>query len=110
MKTKLFLFATITTVICIILLSACFQTRPKINTINPAFGKYISGYTSGMVSRKSTIRIELSHGINENQAVTASIKPGTTVLSTNTALDTALRALQLPDSALLKDAFTFDPQ
>ncbi|MBA2612757.1 MAG: hypothetical protein H0U95_12345 [Bacteroidetes bacterium] len=110
MKIKLFLFATVIIVTCIVLFSACFQTRPKIYDINPAFGKYISGYTSGMVSRKSTIRIELSHSVNEDQTITASIKPGITALSTTTALDTVLRGLQLPDSTLLKDAFTFEPK
>ncbi len=110
MKTKLFLFATISTVICIVLFSACFQTRPKINAINPAFGKYISGYTSGMVSRKSTIRIELSRSMNEDKTITASVKPGITVLNTTTAIDTVLRMMQLPDSNLLKDAFTFEPK
>lgn len=112
MKTKIFLFATVTTVICIALFSACFQTRPKINAINPAFGKYISGYTSGMVSRKSSIRIELSHGINEDKTLTASAVNKMSISTTAIAKDSLalIRSLQLPDSNLLKDAFTFEPK
>ncbi len=65
MKIKFLVFAANAITVCAILFSACYQTKPKINDINPAFGKYISGYTSGMQSRKATIRIELSSGLND---------------------------------------------
>jgi len=114
MKNKILLFAFLLTTVCIILFSACFQTRPKVNDINPAFGKYISGYTSGMVSRKSTIRIELSHGLNEPKTnpVSANANQNAPMLSTSIAEDSLafIRANQLPDSSLLKDAFTFEPE
>ncbi|MEO6302463.1 MAG: MG2 domain-containing protein [Bacteroidia bacterium] len=106
MKTKLFLSVSVITLVCVALFSSCFQTKPKINTINPAFGKYISGYTSGMVSRKSTIRIELSHGLNENKVASVTTTPDTSIANTIAAANILT---QLPDSALLKDAFTFEP-
>ncbi len=110
MKTKLFLSVSITTLICVVLFTACFQTRPKVNDINPAFGKYISGYTSGMVSRKSTIRIELSHGINEAKNGTPNNQPQIASVNSTQVLNTAMPALTiLPDSSLLNDAFTFEP-
>lgn len=92
----------------IILLSACVNSGPKIKISNPAFSKYISGYTSGMVSRKSTIRIELAHGINETQAMAL---PANSRLG-SIAIDSiaTYTAAQLPDSALLEDAFSFEPE
>ncbi|PBQ32680.1 hypothetical protein CNR22_13155 [Sphingobacteriaceae bacterium] len=85
--------------------SACSQTRPKVKAVNPSFGKYIAGYTSGMISRKSNIRIELSQSPNEERIAITSIN--------DTAALQALRSAkvmgQLPDSNLLKDAFEFEP-
>lgn len=51
-------------------LSSC--KRKKINDIDPEFAKYIEAYSSGVVSKKSTIRIQLAtdaavtHTINES--------------------------------------------
>jgi alpha-2-macroglobulin len=99
MKTTPSKLALTTAVVAVfLLLSSCFNTRPQINKINPAFSKYISGYTSGMVSRKSTIRIELSQG-------PAGLYPAP-------APDSAMPNTQvaLPDSSLLTDAFSFEPE
>lgn len=42
-------------------LASCLlkQSKPTINSNNPQFASYISGYTQGLVSRKSTIKIKL---------------------------------------------------
>jgi hypothetical protein len=88
----------------LLLLSACMNSRPKINKTNPAFSKYISGFTSGMVSRKSAIRIELAHGLNEVYAVPDAT--GSPVWDSAAVY----KASQLPDSALLEDAFSFEPE
>lgn len=70
-----------------ILLYGC-ASKPKIIQIDPAFGEYISGYTSGMVTRKSNIRIEL----------TQDLKP-------------ELRSPHgIPDSSVLEDIFSFEPR
>ncbi len=91
MKTKTILCATITIVIsALTLLSSCFHQHSGINKVNPAFGKYITGFTSGMVSRKSTIRIELSQDILNANA--------------------GEKANQTPDSTLLEGIFSFDPE
>ncbi len=92
--------------ICVLLISvitffviqACSQFRPKVKDINPAFGQYISGYTSGMVSRKTTIRIELT-----NSFTFASTKKNGVAQTT-----LAINAI-LPDSNLVKDIFSFSP-
>ncbi|HXB42037.1 MAG TPA: MG2 domain-containing protein [Bacteroidia bacterium] len=97
------------------LLNACFNLKPKINPVNPEFGKYISGYTSGMVSRKGAIRIELSQGVNEkeNQAHnrlmdSLAALPPNTINSTH--LQKVMRSLVgLRDSSLLKNVFSFEP-
>lgn len=112
LKTSIFLlFSTL------FLLNGCFNLKPKINPVNPEFGKYISGFTSGMVSRKTTIRIELAHGLFENEAAAAnaildSVKAIRPLGTTNTArLNRSMRALtQLPDSSLLKNIFSFEPE
>lgn len=86
------------------ILTSCFNLKPKINPVNPEFGKYISGFTSGMVSRKTSIRIELAHGVNE--VLTAQPAANDSV-----AIAVAARRLvMLPDSNLLKKIFTFDPE
>jgi hypothetical protein len=60
----LFLFASIATI------SSC-KNKKKLIHVDPAFSKYIDAYTSGIVSKKSTVRIVLAsdasvtHGINE---------------------------------------------
>jgi alpha-2-macroglobulin len=88
-------------IVLTILGCACSHFKPKVTDINPQFGQYISGFTSGMISRKSTIRIELARGLNENsqsQSITASAENGSALPHV------------LPDAALLEDIFTFDPQ
>jgi uncharacterized protein YfaS (alpha-2-macroglobulin family) len=59
-------------VVCLILsaLAACGPTKPKIIEIDPGFGEYISGYTSGMVGREDVIRIELSESLPEDMVLT----------------------------------------
>ncbi len=97
------------------LLTGCFNLKPKVNQVNPAFGQFISGYTSGMVSRKSTIRIELSQSMNEKVNETykrtmdslSSLPPSTIDATT---LRKAIHAsLGLPDSSLLTNIFSFEP-
>ncbi len=104
-KNKIQLLLSAAVLIFITLLSACYSSRPKMINPNPAFAKYISGYTSGMVSRKSSIRIELAHGLNENQAVKPAVNSVAPVANA-----AAARIAALPDSSLLKDAFSFEPK
>lgn len=63
------------------------SSSPEIIKIDPAYGEYISGYSSGMITRKSNIRIELAEGVP-----TVSSEEGA-----------------LPDSTLLEDIFSFEP-
>lgn len=71
-----------------LIINSCGPTKPTILKQNPAYAEYISGYTSGMVSRKDKIRIELSDFVG----------------------DTAnLDEESLPDTSLLEDIFTFEP-
>lgn len=90
-----------------LLLTACFNSRPKINQPNPAFVKYISGYTSGMISRRAPIRIELSNSVHTGKTFPANLAD-----LGPAAADSMLAyvSMQLPDSTLLDDAFTFEPE
>ena len=63
------------------------SSSPEIIKIDPAYGEYISGYSSGMITRKSNIRIELAENVP-----TVSGEEGA-----------------LPDSTLLEDIFSFEP-
>ncbi len=110
MKTKLPLLLTAICLTTIILLSACLNSRPKIYKTNPAFAKYISGFTSGMVSRKSTIRIELAHGVNEWKTAVDSAANADPAKADSLTVWAATVTATLPDSNLLKDAFTFEPE
>ena len=103
MKIKLFLIAIGSCLLSILLFNACSHSRPRVNAINPAFGKYISGYTSGMLSRKAGIRIELAKSPNENKNLK------TIPATDRTSIDSTATLAQLPDSSLLKDVFEFEP-
>jgi len=85
---------------------SCFPTRPRIAPLNPLFGKYISGFTSGMVSRTAPIRIELSAALNETAYAT---QTGTDNGIINTSALASSRQSPLPDSSLLEGAFSFEP-
>lgn len=53
------LFVVLTAAALSLLFTQCGSGKPEIVKVNPAFGKYISAYTSGMVTRKTNIRVEL---------------------------------------------------
>lgn len=44
-------------------LTNCGTRQPEIIDIDPAYSEYVSGYTSGIVSRQDAIRIELVKGV-----------------------------------------------
>lgn len=71
------------------ILFSCGPTRPTILKPNMAYAKYVAGYTSGMISRQGTIKIELADFIDE---------------------DTKLKENKLPDSTLLDGIFSFEPE
>ena len=107
MKRKILFLASSTIIAVTIILSSCFHFKAEINEVNPAFGQYISAYTSGMISRKTSIRIELAKGYFETHPV----------LNKSTVKDTTLLAVAepaqlivLPDSNLLEDIFSFEPK
>lgn len=87
MKTRQLFFSAAIAFFCIAFFG-CGPSRPKIIQVNPAFSEYISGYTSGMITRTSGINIELSEAVVSNPN-----RPG-----------------ELPDSNLLKDLFSFSPK
>ncbi len=96
-KNKAFLLTLL--LLGIVLMQSCFNSKPKIKAVNPAFMQYISGYTSGMLSRVAPIRIELAHGINEKQ-----------VFKNIHGQDSIVWNYSLPDSNLLEDLFSFEPE
>jgi len=49
----------------ILMLGACFRGRKQLSEINPEFGKYIAGYTSGIISKRAPIRIQLIRGTDD---------------------------------------------
>jgi len=66
------------------ILYACGNGKPELFRVDPAYGKYVSGYTSGMVSRTAGIRIDLD--------------------------DSTLKNVDLKNKELLKDIFQFEPE
>jgi alpha-2-macroglobulin len=65
----LFLFAAIT----ISVFSSCNKKR-KLVRIDPEFSKYIEAYTSGVVSKKSTIRLQLAVDASNTHALNEPVK------------------------------------
>lgn len=96
--------------LAILLFNSCLNIRPKIIKPDPAFAKYISAYSSGMLSRKTRIRIELTYAtsISEAEAALNFKKPN--YLSIDSTSTTETQSAEVPDSNLLKNAFTFDPE
>lgn len=92
MKTgKFWLYGT--TVLFYLLVAMACNSKPVIFKVDPAYGKYVSAYTSGMITRKGAIRIELAEAFPQEQA-------------------TAMRegGVGLPDSAVLEGLFEFEPE
>ena len=88
MNTNFSKFIAILVVAIVPFIVGCRPTRPEIIKQNPAFAEHVAGYTSGMISRKSSIRVELENFVGD-----------TSNINENT----------LPDSSLLKDIFSFEP-
>jgi hypothetical protein len=119
MKSKFIITATILVIVCIAVFSSAMQLQPEIIPVNPLFGKYISGYTSGMTSRIRPIRIELAYNPNQEEIdkqmkelakkdSLAALNKTVTTESLAEAIANATR-LYVPDSSLLKDIFSFEP-
>lgn len=83
MKTKALYFVLLVVTGSISILLSC-GSKPEIYRIDPAYGKYISGYSSGMVSRQSGIRVELA--------------------------DETLKDFKSEDPKILEDIFSFSPE
>jgi uncharacterized protein YfaS (alpha-2-macroglobulin family) len=71
---------------------ACKPSKPTIFKVDPAYGKYVSAYTSGMITRQGTIRIELSKEFQPEE-----------LAAVHARID------ELPDSTVLEDIFEFEP-
>lgn len=76
-----------------LLATGCYKKRRAIIKINPEFARYVSGYTSGSISRRQAIRIELADQFGN---------PG--------GVDTMMNLFDRPDSSILKDVFEFSPE
>ncbi|RFM25699.1 alpha-2-macroglobulin family protein [Deminuibacter soli] len=60
-------------VLCAGILFACNKSR-KVIAVDPAFSQYISAYSSGVVSKKSTIRIQLAADAGVTHALNETVK------------------------------------
>lgn len=54
--------------------TSCKNTKRKLVKINPEFSKYIEAYTSGIVSKKSVIRIRLAADANTTHSINEPLK------------------------------------
>ena len=90
MKTNLKTLALI--VISMVVLSSCFNQKKSIKVINPEIARYVSGFTSGAIGRKQSIRIELADQYGN---------PG--------GLDSTKDFYDIPDKKVLEGIFEFSP-
>ena len=58
---------------CIALTFSC-NTSNKAIVADPVFSRYIEAYTSGTVSKKNTIRVQLAEGASVTHAVNETVK------------------------------------
>lgn len=61
------------TLLLLVILFSC-NTKTKLAEVDPAFSQYIDSYTSGVVSKKNTIRIQLASGSNVTHTLNEAIK------------------------------------
>ena len=66
----------------IFIFSAC-KHKVKVAEVDTEFGKYIDAYTSGVISKKNTIRIQLASDGNITHSVNETIKEELFTLSPN---------------------------
>lgn len=92
MKKQSSIFIPFLASVVLFLLNACGAGKPEVITVDPAFSEYIAAYSSGMVTRKASIRIKLQE-----------------ILPENAILSLKKDANGLPDSSLLEDLFSFEP-
>ena len=57
----------------IIIIFSC-NNKAKLVDVDPAFSQYIDAYTSGVVSKKNTVRIQLASDISTTHTVNEAIK------------------------------------
>ena len=60
-------------ILSVIILFSC-NSKPKLVDVDPAFSQYIDAYTSGVVSKKNTIRIQLASDVSTTHTVNDTIK------------------------------------
>ncbi len=58
---------------CLFFLSAC-TTKQKLIDVDPAFSQYIEAYTSGVISKKSVIRIRLAEASSVTHTLNETVK------------------------------------
>src|ERR671927_436779 len=58
---------------CIAIFISC-NNKEKLVDIDPAFSKYIDAYTSGVVSKKNTIRIQLASDASTTHTLNETLK------------------------------------
>jgi len=57
----------------VFILSSC-NRKPKLVEVDPSFSKYIEAYTSGVISKKNTIRIQLAADANTSHTLNETVK------------------------------------
>lgn len=65
--------ALITCLLLLLLLAACKRARKGMN---PVLARYIEAYTAGMISKQSTIRVQLSGNANVTHTQNEALAPG----------------------------------
>ncbi|CAN5588609.1 MG2 domain-containing protein [soil metagenome] len=61
------------TLLLLVILFSC-NTKTKLAEVDPAFSRYIDSYTSGVVSKKNTVRIQLASDINVTHTLNEEVK------------------------------------
>ena len=56
-----------------IILFSC-NNKPKLVDVDPAFSQYIDAYTSGVISKKNTVRIQLASDVSTTHTVNEEVK------------------------------------
>ncbi len=90
MKTKN-IFGSIL-ILLLVSLCSCFKQKHVIKKVNPEFAKYVTGFTSGSISRRQVIRIELADQYGN---------PG--------GIDSTMDFYDIPDDKVLDGIFSFSP-
>ena len=69
-----FLFCLLATVLLVFLIPSCSKKAVSWKSVDPAYAKYVEAYSTGVVSKTSSIRVQLATNAGTTHSVGQEVK------------------------------------